>query len=102
MRVKLTPIEAKCYKGLMDSAKRSERLDRQCRKFGVFLERLFAPDLDCESSKELWSLGRRKFLTELFLAGAHVLTHAAGGNWGSDAGREKIMSICEALMSTTL
>ena len=29
-----------------------------------------------------------------------MLTHAAGGNWGSDAGREKIMSICEALMST--
>ena len=96
--VKLTPIEVKCYRGIMPTKKRAQHLDQQCRRFSIFLEKFFDPEVDCPESLELWSISRRKFLTELFLAGAHLLTHIKNSDWHDDLGRNAIMQICEDLM----
>ena len=106
LRIRLTPVEAKCYTKKIKDRERSAMLESQCRTFALFLENVFTKPItkdDAEpwspEGQDLWSMGSRKFLCELIMAGIRTNTHVKDSGWNTDAGWAKACQICASIMN---
>lgn len=99
LRLKITPVEAKCYSATISTSQRRKMLDQQCRAFSALLEKLFHPDVDSDQGQELWSLARRKLLAQMLMTGIHIRAHAADNGWKSEDGRYLATDLCSRLMN---